>query len=318
MSIGMILLTILKVLGLIVLVLLGLILLALLLLLFVPVRYQAEGRFEKTPVMTVRVTWLLRLLSLRAGYDGNKEKKEALQYSLRIFGISVLGHKKAAAFQNGNTKKRKPEGTKAVAAATEPESLTQLPAKESQADDKAQEKPAKLQEADIPKPHSDSAVPKTEERGKNEEEKAGKFSRIAYTIRKVYDKIKQIYGNIAYYLDLLRQESTKEAFSLCKKQLVRILRHICPKKIWADVRFGTGDPASTGQIFGYFCILYPLLGKQRIMLEPDFEQKIIQGEGGFRGRITLCRLLVTALILYFNKNIRKLLKCLQKEECYNG
>ena len=75
---------------------------------------------------------------------------------------------------------------------------------------------------------------------------------------------------------------------------------------------GTGDPASTGQVIAIYGILYPLLGNH-IDIIPDFEQQIVEGDLLIKGKITLFRLVKTAWIVYFNKDLRRLIKLLKRE-----
>ena len=70
-----ILLTILKIIGIILLVLIGLILLAAAVILLVPIRYHGEGaREEKILSGNVKLTWLLHMISASASLseDGTK------------------------------------------------------------------------------------------------------------------------------------------------------------------------------------------------------------------------------------------------------
>ena len=82
-----ILLTILKVIGIILLVILGIVLLLICLVLFVPVRYRIRGRFDDEEKRgTATVSWLLHAISVTAGYGAG----EGVVKDLRVFGIPVL------------------------------------------------------------------------------------------------------------------------------------------------------------------------------------------------------------------------------------
>ena len=48
-------------------------------------------------------------------------------------------------------------------------------------------------------------------------------------------------------------------------------------------------------------------------IEPDFEEQIVEGETYIKGRIFVIVLLVAAWKLYFDKDLRKMLKSLKKE-----
>lgn len=81
-----VLLTVLKIIGIVLLVVLGLLLTALLLLLFVPFRYHISGSYvREVPDGTVYVSWLFRAVSLRLTYHHGI----AVSGSLRLFGIPV-------------------------------------------------------------------------------------------------------------------------------------------------------------------------------------------------------------------------------------
>ena len=91
-----------------------------------------------------------------------------------------------------------------------------------------------------------------------------------------------------------------------------MLKSISPRKIRGSVLIGTGDPASTGQILAVYGMLYPLLG-YHIDIVPDFEQQIIEGDLYVKGKITVFKALKTAWIVYFNKDLRRLIKLLKRE-----
>ena len=76
---------ILKTVGIILLIILCLFLIAAALLLFVPVRYRAEGRIpeEGKPQASIRFTWLLHLISFRVEYT------DGLKMTLRAAGIRI-------------------------------------------------------------------------------------------------------------------------------------------------------------------------------------------------------------------------------------
>lgn len=87
------LLTLLRIVGILILAVILLVLLVVLLVLLVPVRYQvwAESKAENSLYAKVRVHWLLHLISLTAEY------RDELTYRLKILGITVFDEKKAKA-----------------------------------------------------------------------------------------------------------------------------------------------------------------------------------------------------------------------------
>lgn len=95
-------LMILKVIGILLLAVLGILLAALLLVLFVPFRYSVQGEYREKLSVCARVSWLLRLVSVRVSYD------RTLEWSVRAAGIRILSgpgggkpKKKSAKDENG-------------------------------------------------------------------------------------------------------------------------------------------------------------------------------------------------------------------------
>ena len=133
------------------------------------------------------------------------------------------------------------------------------------------------------------------------------FRKIKFTFQKICVIMRKIKDNINYYLELLQQESTKRAFALCKKQLLRILKHVCPQKYGAKLHLGFEDPAVLGNVLAIWGMLYPLhMG--RIDIQPEFEQTIAEGSFWVRGRISVYVFLWTAWLFLTDKNIRRLRK----------
>ncbi|MFR8248338.1 MAG: hypothetical protein ACLVAT_03660 [Lachnospiraceae bacterium] len=99
-----VILTILKILGIILLVLLGLLLVIVFSVLFVPVRYRLEGE-KSSPGWSeangkVKVSWLLHLIHLRIQY----QEKE-LDWECYLFGVPLK--KAGAAVREWKKKRRK-------------------------------------------------------------------------------------------------------------------------------------------------------------------------------------------------------------------
>ena len=89
------LLTILKILGIIVLVILGIILAVLLIVLLVPVRYRGDVSFDGKPRGSVLVSWLLRFVTVRVDYDGSALRALAKVLWFRLFDQTLWPSEKA-------------------------------------------------------------------------------------------------------------------------------------------------------------------------------------------------------------------------------
>ena len=121
-----------------------------------------------------------------------------------------------------------------------------------------------------------------------------------YTISRVCDKIDLIQ-------DTLESPTFERAYRCAKKDLFLILRHVKPKKLSADILLGLGDPATTAQVLAAVNVADAFLSYD-IDLEPDFENKVVEADVDIKGKIALWRVLLSAARVYFNKDIRKVYK----------
>jgi len=121
-----------------------------------------------------------------------------------------------------------------------------------------------------------------------------------YTISKACAKIEMI-------KNLLESPTFERAYERAKKDLFLILRHIMPKKIDADILLGLGDPASTAQLLAGINVINTF-NDYDIWMEPDFDDKVVEADIDIKGRVALWRLLLSAARVYFNKDIRKVWK----------
>lgn len=329
-----ILLTILKVIGILLLVILGLILAIVLLVLFVPVRYRAEGAYQEQFMAKGRVTWLFHLISVRFSFDG------AFSYSVKIAGVQFLPKRQK--------KKAGKAATSAEADGGQAEAVTDAEITESvsAADDARQERSGSIDLTDDGgqervgnaeaenSADADSRTAMGAERGGGDEAEAKEpsvqkelFDFPENLLQKVYAifrkcgekyeaicvKIEKAKKKSSYYIRILRREETKELLHLVFAQLQGALKHLLPRRLDVRLCVGTGDPASTGQILALAGVLYPLLGGN-VCVVPDFEEKRFEGTFYMKGRITAFVLLLCALRVAVNKNFRKLIGILRKKE----
>lgn len=136
---------------------------------------------------------------------------------------------------------------------------------------------------------------------------------IWYTIKHLCDKIVKIWENIGYYIGVFGEDETKKAFLVCRQELYKIWKNIRPSKCRAELLLGTGEPDTTGYILAAHGILYPVIGNA-IIIEPDFENQVVEGKFFLKGRITVFVLLHAVIKIYFDKNIRYFLKRFKREE----
>ena len=309
-----VILTILKILGIILLVLLGLLLVIVLSVLFVPVRYRLEGE-KSSPGWSeangkVRVSWLLHLIHLRIQY-----REKELDWECYLFGVPLK--KAGAAVREWKKKRRKKKVQEQKERRKKAVQQKKKPEKRTAAKKKGQEKPLQIEE---------KTEIKTAERKQQEKEKVSdKLSRFWNRCKKIVGSILKFPGKLKKKLTNIRltfrgfcdkikrwqtlwnEESTQAALHFLTEKGRKLIRHVLPRKIRGSITFGCEDPALTGQILGAVAIAYPLYGKG-VAVYPRFEEKILEGQLQMKGRIVAACLLWQAWKIYRNPDVRKILK----------
>lgn len=346
---GMVILTILKIIGIILLVVLGLILFLLLLVLFVPIRYRidaskdAEG--EQQIHALIKVTWLLHLLNIRFLYPEEAYLRVRIA-CFTLFRSDQPTKEAASSKKNAAAEKKKESEAKTVktSKASREAEDTLLATEDVEGSgeqpqtmdedgwspiDNTQIKPDEKTEAklkDAPKNQTENAT-HTET---DSEESTSKWEllrekilwciqklwkllkNIRYTIQSIYDKIRNIIHHIRYYYRVLQSELFRRTWEKYSKEVLCLLKRIAPRKIKGYLHIGMEDLATTGQILGYYGMLYPLIG-EHIDVVPDFEHVILEGTLKIRGNITLFQAVRIACTIYFDKDLQKLIRLLKRE-----
>lgn len=136
---------------------------------------------------------------------------------------------------------------------------------------------------------------------------------LKYTISNLYDKIKSWNEKKNYYLEVLRDEGTKRALENIKKQALVLLKHINPKKVKIFLRFGTGNPENDGMLLGLISMFYPIFGNS-LQVETDFNNEVLVYDVYMRGKIQIIVVIKIAWKLYFDKDLKELLKKINFKE----
>lgn len=325
---------ILKTAGIALLVILGLLLAALLAVLFVPVRYRADGSWREELTASAAITWLLHLVSIRIAYE------KELSVRVSVCGIRIKTGKKAEPTDSGQRTAAASAPESAAASAPEPasESESETAAKpdagtipgampetapEAQAAG-GQENPKAPDTAKAPEPGKDPEVSKDKQRFSFDALKkrlAAAWRKLQGSLQNIRGTAKRLYRQFIHYKAIWDREETRQAFHLASAQLCRTLRHVLPRRINVRAAVGTGDPASTGQVLAVQGILYPWLG-DKVQIVPDFEERRFEGEFHLKGQLRAGVVGFYALRLTLDKNVRRLIGILRgrtaDKEDYNG
>ncbi|SDB16694.1 DUF2953 domain-containing protein [Butyrivibrio sp. INlla16] len=316
-------LTILKIIGIVLLLILGVLLLILLLVLFVPIRYKVNASVKETDLQTekdklkenvsadVKFSWLLHLVRGGISYPDD------LEFKVKVLCFTVFPPKKKLSEENVSddealeTEKESGFEDSTVTSDVKKEEVSE----ESSFEEQSSENPKK--DYDNHYNNENSKADNFETDDFDNEDKGflnflkkildtvikivkvpqDVFLKIQYTTSRICDKINMVKNTLS-------NDIFKRAFEVTKKQLIKVLKMIIPKRFKAEFLIGLEDPTVTADILSAYGVLYPLL-VNKVYVVPDFERQILKGDIHFKGRITVFRIIWAAAILYFNKDVKK-------------
>lgn len=331
-------LSILKIIGIILLCIIAFVLMLILLILFVPLRYKLFGSkyAEEDAFVKINISWLLHFLHINLKYIDKK-----LLLIIRVLGIPIikkdlLNKEVNNKINDNQNKEKEPVENISIDALSNPDqglyTIEEPVFEESIVDDLKQKK-------DIPKDSlaenendsSDYDLDSDDNVSDDLEEKIGFWDKIkdftSNTISKVkllientdkaFDDLENKYNNISssikFYKRFVEDERNKSAFGRCVGEIKRIFKSILPRRINGYFHFGMEDPSTTGQILSYISLIYPFFG-DKIILFPDFNDKIFEGNLKIRGRIIVIVMIIAAWRVYFNRDVKRLLRIYKKHK----
>ena len=326
----LVLVTIAKVIG----ILLAVLVIVALAILFAAVRYCGKISFDDKKAQ-ISIRWLgvvLRVPILITEKD--------LQWKVRVFGVPILrsdgAHKKRRSKKSSAPKAQKRKAEKAAETVqktqesskqekkalsvnlekspTAPEQEKQIAPK--QATDKTEEQNVPKKQSDkteeqiASKQTTDQREERSAFRQADEREKKLRGIRQLFlwlqNVIKIVRKMKKKVHSVQDLVDILRSDAGKAFICIVKENVIHLWKQIHPRRMRGKVIFGTGDPCSTGELLGVFALFYAWYGNG-VQIVPDFEQKRIEGNVSFRGRIRMITLICIAWRIIKNKDGRKLL-----------
>ena len=329
-----IILTILKIMGIILLILLALVVVLASLVLFVPIRYQLQLHKNEDVNAKAKISYLFHIIHLSFEYC---EKKATGK--LRVFGIAVYDffpseevkkkrqekeHKKELKKEEKRKKKAKNQKKRKKRKVT-PNKTKNKVSKCTNIENIENEKTEKIKidESDCQNRKHKQIEERIEEQINEQindqmekmhiydkvklffEKAVDKVKNIKYTISNFINKLKKGKTIFLWYVDLLSKEESKRAISKAKHQLRRLGNHIKPQVFQGNVQFGFEDPATTGDVFSKICMLYPFYFNHVIVV-PNFEEQVFKGNLIMKGRIRMIVLLHIAWKVAFDDEIRKI------------
>ena len=314
---------ILKIIGIIFLIIVSILILLLCLLLFVPIRYHVVSEKKEVVFLKAKLHWLFHFITVDFFYQ------DSFRYVVRVFGIPLVHSQKETASRFKRRSKHEtsiPEedehDTPLKSKSTEHQSTNtkNTEAKKTE-DNKTEDNKTEDNKTEHNKTEPNNTEPNNTEHDNTTQKKKRKIDRgihklltkIQYTFHTICDKIKEISKQIDYYVRVLKDPACKQALEVSLKQIHSLLNSIRPRKFQIHIEIGTEDPATLGTIMSWYGVFYPIY-THHIQIYPEFEKEIFVYDAFLKGRIRIARVVIVLSILYFDKNIRRIISLLKREE----
>lgn len=153
--------------------------------------------------------------------------------------------------------------------------------------------------------------PEKENEVKTPEEKTRRKKRKFFSRKGEKGKKKKNFSfqKVSSIIGCVKQD--KKAVKRLIHEIRDLICYLSPTKIRGEMVLGTGDPASTGLLFGGIS-LFPVVYQDGVCITPDFEEKRFEAKGYIKGRIRVIYLLRLMLRLYKDKELKHLWKQINK------
>ena len=300
----LVLVTIAKVIG----ILLAVLVIVALAILFAAVRYCGKISFDDKKAQ-ISIRWLgvvLRVPILITEKD--------LQWKVRVFGVPILrsdgAHKKRRSKKSSAPKAQKRKAEKAAETVQKTQESSKQEKKALSVNLEKSPTAPEQEKQIAPKQTTDQREEQSAFRQADEREKKPRGIRQLFlwlqNVIKIVRKIKKKVHSVQDLVDILRSDAGKAFICIVKENVIHLWKQIHPRRMRGKVIFGTGDPCSTGELLGVLALFYAWYGNG-VQIIPDFEQKRIEGNVSFRGRIRMITLICIAWRIIKNKDGRKLL-----------
>lgn len=313
-----ILLLILKIVGIIIAVILGILVLLLCTVIFAPIHYRGNAETSgglKNSRVRIKVTWLFHLLSFGLIYEENQ-----LQWNVRI-AWKRFGQEKeneVEDYEKTSMESEKEPGPEDEEDLEETEQeIPQETASHPGTEEERQENKKGMEEIQttaVPEHEEDDETSEKEKKSvwekitdkacRFEKKIIGLWEKIKYTFRGICDRIKLLSDKKEKLTQFITDETHRRAFSVARKAVFRFLRRILSGRIRGKIHFGFDDPYYTGRALAWLAIGYPLYG-ECLLVEPDFEQRILEGQLSVKGYVMILDAVILAWTLFWCREVRK-------------
>ena len=135
--------------------------------------------------------------------------------------------------------------------------------------------------------------------------------KIESAFRKPEEAVEKLADKYIYYSNLFSKNATHDVIEFVKKNIIRLIKHILPSKIYFSSEYGSNDPEKVAKIMEIYGLLNPFLPKG-IYIKPGFDANYFRFNADIKGHFYLIYILIIGLKCFFNKKLRKFIKLLKR------
>ena len=298
----MMILSVLKVIGIVIGIVLLFFIMGCVLILFVPIRYRANisGNLKKmeTVKAEIIVKWLLGVVSGRGCYE-NKKFSWKFRILWKQFPAKAPIPKKRKRKKKKVKEQKRKEQTQKIASKEVEEKLV--------LEEEIKREPEKANELsnniEIIKEPINESIKEPVKKEIIWEKWKEKYQKLKYTFEKLCDNIKLMWKKKEILQEFLTHKTHKAAFEKLKIEALRLGKHLIPKRLEINAEIGFEDPMVTGQVLAVASVLYALF-EGHININPDFENETLEGKAFVKGKMRVIHFLILIWNLYRTAEVR--------------
>lgn len=343
---------ILKIIGIVLLAIIGLVLALLLLVLFCPFFYQVKLVKQEQFEGAARLTWLFGFVRLTVSYtdklniilrifgipiynqqkkkdkEKNKDKKETKKETTEA-NTEEITEEITEKITEEITEVRLEE--KSEAKSEEPyASDNESEINQRTGQEKAEQSHLTEKDTDIKQEITDSIKYNSKSRKKTTKDKfiykiKHFFQRVFQYLSEIPDKMiglkdsigekcQKLLDTIEYYQNLAEKPGTKKVIQFLKKEIKLIFRHLKPRRGKVIIDYQSDDPANAAKLMQLYAVTMPILPKQTRVSSVFAEENKLEFQVIIKGRFFLIYLGYHALIILFNKKLKRFISLIKREE----
>lgn len=142
--------------------------------------------------------------------------------------------------------------------------------------------------------------------GKGTEKKS-----IVERIKSIYNKADDFITKLKTYKSFSEDFRVRKALKYSWKKVKLVLKRVLPRKLQGHLKYGFDNPSTTGYVSAAAAMF---VGRWdgHVEIKPDFEEKVLNADIDFKGKIRLAGVGIPALKVWLNKDVKYLRREFEK------